>query len=58
MSAVANQHNDKLPDYVAKMESVVKLNQKNMPLYMITSDTWEFKQEINNNNVCIVSQLN
>jgi len=52
------KHNDKWPDYVAKMESIGQIKSKKHACHMITSDTWGYKREINNNNVCIGSQLN
>ena len=53
-----NNHNDKWSDYVHKMENIGKIKSKKHACHMITPDTWGYKQDINDNNVCIGSQIN
>ena len=48
-------HNDKWPSYVESVEKTGKIKNKRHACHMITSDTWGYKDEINDSNVCIGS---
>ena len=53
-----NPHSISWPDYVNKMESIGQIQSKKHACHMITKDTWGYDNPIDNNNVCIGSQLN
>jgi len=40
------------------MESIGQIQSKKHACHMITKDTWGYDNPIDNNNVCIGSQLN
>lgn len=50
-----NPHSKHWPQYVSKMESIGKIENKRHACHMITSDTWGYKESITENNVCIGS---
>lgn len=53
-----NKHSIEWPNYVAKMESIGQIKSKKHACHMITKDTWGYDKAIDDNNVCIGSQLN
>lgn len=52
-----NPHSKSWPKFVEKMESIGKIKNKEHACHMITSDTWGYKGEINDKNVCIGAKL-
>ena len=53
-----NPHSISWPNYVSKMESIGQIQSKKHACHMITKDTCGYKETINEDNICIGSQLN
>jgi hypothetical protein len=50
-----SQHSKSWPDYVNVMEKIGQVKSKKHACHMITKDTWGYKEEISDSNVCIGS---